>query len=141
MGLVFNEADCCLGRVCVKQGLSRKHLQEYAVAREPGTASWSCIVFAERKLAVLALDELHKKVPRLAKFLRTARFMGYGGSNTSTSMDVQVKKRNANAISICMCSMWCLERLCCLCANVRLRGTHTRGKHHRRFSFICVQSA
>lgn len=85
-------------------------MQEYAVAREPGTASWSCIVFAERKLAVVALDELHRKIPRLSSFLRTARFMGYGGNSGSTSMDVQVKSRRCQRHPH-VHNMWCLDKV------------------------------
>ena len=53
------------------------------------TQRWSGIVFAKRKLTVVALDKLLAVVPRLA-FLKAQAIMGHGGRLAATSLTTKV---------------------------------------------------
>lgn len=66
-------------------------LQGDEVAAEGGRP-WSCLIFVSRKLGVLALDAVLRAMPSLSCFLRSAPFMGQGGTATATSMDSKVHK-------------------------------------------------
>ena len=55
----------------------------------PSRQSWSCIVFATRKLATLAIEAVLRAAPSLG-FLMTTPFMGYGGDTSAASMHVKV---------------------------------------------------
>lgn len=71
------------------EGFRVSNTQDVALARQPSRHSWSCIVFATRKLATLAIDAVLRAAPSLG-FLTAAPFMGYGGDTSAASMDVKV---------------------------------------------------
>lgn len=64
-------------------------VQGQADEQSPSSTSWSCIVFATRKLAVAALDALFRAAGPPAAFLRSAPFMGFSGVS-GTRMDIRV---------------------------------------------------
>lgn len=63
--------------------------KDVALAVRPSCKSWSCIVFATRKLATLAIEAVLRAAPSLG-FLMTTPFMGYGGDTSAASMHVKV---------------------------------------------------
>lgn len=69
----------CLG---ISQDLAEAPPCESATSEEP---PWSGIVFAKRKLAVVALHRLVEALPRLS-FLRSRAIMGHGGRLAATSL-------------------------------------------------------
>ena len=73
--------------------------QDVALAVRPSRQSWSCIVFATRKLATLAVEAVLRAAPSLS-FLMSTPFMGYGGDTSAASMDVKVGQQQRLAISL-----------------------------------------
>jgi hypothetical protein len=70
--------------------------QDVALAQQPSRQSWSCIVFATRKLATLAIEAVLRSVASLG-FLMTAPFMGYGGNASAASLPMKVGQQQCSA--------------------------------------------
>ena len=66
-----------------------QELAEAPVEGDGGALRWSGIVFAKRKLTVVALDRLVGMLPCLA-FVRAQAIMGHGGRLAATSLTTKV---------------------------------------------------
>lgn len=52
---------------------------------------WCCIIFVQRKMSAIALHAILHMTPAL-KFLRSAPFMGFGGTTSATSLNAKVRQ-------------------------------------------------
>lgn len=51
---------------------------------------WCCIIFVQRKMTAIALHAILHMTPAL-KFLKSAPFMGFGGTTSATSLNSKVR--------------------------------------------------
>ena len=67
--------------------------------RDPGSGQqaanspygWCCIIFVQQKMSAIALHAILQMTPAL-KFLRSAPFMGFGGTTSATSLNAKVSQ-------------------------------------------------
>lgn len=95
---------------------------------------WSGIVFAKRKLTVVALERLLVAVPALA-FLKAQAIMGHGGRLAATSLTTKA------CPGPCMHQSWrsVAYLLCTSAMTCRLHGTHlhvAEGQQRMRRNWI-----